>query len=40
MVEVKPDDAGLLDWLGLWIPEEALRRAILVDNPSELYDFG
>jgi hypothetical protein len=34
-----PPDAGLLDWLGLWIPEESLRRTILVDNPGRLYDF-
>jgi predicted TIM-barrel fold metal-dependent hydrolase len=39
MVETKPDDAGLLDWLGMWVPEESLRRAILLENPAALYDF-
>jgi predicted TIM-barrel fold metal-dependent hydrolase len=39
LVEVKPDEADLLDSLGAWIPEEPLRRAILVDNPAELYGF-
>jgi D-galactarolactone isomerase len=38
-VEAKPDDASLLDWLGVWVPEESLRRAILVENPAALYDF-
>jgi D-galactarolactone isomerase len=35
-----PDDAALLDLLGDWAPAEATRRAILVDNPAALYDFG
>jgi 2-pyrone-4,6-dicarboxylate lactonase len=26
----------LLDWL----PDEALRNRVLVDNPAELYGFG
>jgi D-galactarolactone isomerase len=39
LVEAKPDDAGLLDWLGEWVPDESLRRAILVENPVRLYDF-
>ena len=39
LVETKPDDAGLLDWLGVWVPEESLRRTILVENPAALYDF-
>jgi len=39
MVETKPDDAGLLDWIGEWVSEGALRRAILVENPATLYDF-
>ena len=39
MVETKPDDAGLLDWIGEWVSEEALRRAILVENPAALYGF-
>lgn len=35
----KPDDAGLLDLLAAWVPDEAKRRRILVDNPAALYGF-
>jgi D-galactarolactone isomerase len=35
----KPDDAALLDLLAGWVPGEAARRRILVDNPAELYGF-
>jgi D-galactarolactone isomerase len=35
----KPDDAVLLDLLLAWVPDEAQRRRILVDNAAELYDF-
>jgi D-galactarolactone isomerase len=35
----KPDDAQLVDLLAEWVPDEAARRRILVDNPAELYDF-
>ena len=34
-----PDDARLLDLLGRWVPDEATRRLILVDNPARLYGF-
>lgn len=37
--EPKPDEAPLLDLLGAWAPDEATRRAILVDNPARLYGF-
>ncbi|MGJ7533511.1 MULTISPECIES: amidohydrolase family protein [unclassified Variovorax] len=36
----KPDDAQLFDLLGQWIPDEAARRRVLVDNPARLYDFS
>jgi len=36
----KPDDAVLFDLLGQWIPDEAQRRRVLVDNPALLYDFS
>ncbi len=39
MVETKPDDAGLLNWLGVWVRDESLRRTILADNPATLYGF-
>ncbi|MBW8719894.1 MAG: amidohydrolase family protein, partial [Variovorax paradoxus] len=35
----KPDDALLFDLLGQWVPDEAQRRRVLVDNPALLYDF-
>ena len=35
----KPDDALLLDMLLDWVPDEATRRKILVDNPARLYGF-
>jgi predicted TIM-barrel fold metal-dependent hydrolase len=34
-----PDDGELLDALGRWAPDEAARRAVLVDNPARLYGF-
>jgi D-galactarolactone isomerase len=37
--EPKPDEAALLDLLDEWAPDEAVRRAILVENPARLYDF-
>jgi predicted TIM-barrel fold metal-dependent hydrolase len=40
LVEVKPDDADLLDSLREWVQEEAVRRAILVENPAKLYGFS
>lgn len=35
----KPDDAVLFDLLGVWAPDETVRRRILVDNPETLYGF-
>lgn len=37
--KVKPDDALLLDLLGIWVPDEVTRIRILVDNPAKLYGF-
>ena len=34
-----PDDGQLLNQLADWAPDEALWRAILVDNPAKLYGF-
>jgi predicted TIM-barrel fold metal-dependent hydrolase len=39
-VAAKPDDALLFDLLGQWVPDEARRRRVLVDNPALLYDFS
>jgi D-galactarolactone isomerase len=33
----KPDDAMLLDVLLDWVPDEAARKKVLVDNPAKLY---
>jgi D-galactarolactone isomerase len=35
----KPDDAQLFDLIGVWIPDEATRRRILVGNPAAFYGF-
>ncbi|WP_424134128.1 amidohydrolase family protein [Roseomonas chloroacetimidivorans] len=35
----KPDDAVLFDLLTEWVPNEAARRRVLVDNPADLYGF-
>ena len=37
--DTKPDDAVLLDLLQEWVPDEATRRKVLVDNPAKLYGF-
>jgi predicted TIM-barrel fold metal-dependent hydrolase len=34
-----PDDADLLDWTSQWDGDDAIRKAILVDNPVRLYGF-
>jgi predicted TIM-barrel fold metal-dependent hydrolase len=35
-----PDDGDLLDHLAAFVPDEAARNRILVDNPARLYRFG
>lgn len=35
-----PNDGALLDMLGHWVRDSAVRRRILVDNPADLYGFG
>ncbi|ARP82775.1 amidohydrolase [Bordetella genomosp. 8] len=35
-----PDDGILLNLLGDWMPDEATRTRVLVDNPARLYGFG
>ncbi len=35
----KPDDALLFDLLTAWVPDEPMRKRVLVENPAELYDF-
>jgi predicted TIM-barrel fold metal-dependent hydrolase len=36
---VNVDDGLLLDQLVKWVPDAAIRRKILVDNPEQLYRF-
>jgi D-galactarolactone isomerase len=36
----KPDDAVLFDLLTQWVPDEATRNRVLVQNPEALYGFG
>jgi predicted TIM-barrel fold metal-dependent hydrolase len=33
------DDGQVLNLLGVWVPDAAVRRMILVDNPAALYGF-
>ena len=35
-----PNDGDLCDLLGDWVPDPAIRRQVLVDNPARLYGFG
>jgi 2-pyrone-4,6-dicarboxylate lactonase len=34
-----PNDGEIADLLAAWVPDEATRRKILVDNPAQLYGF-
>jgi len=34
-----PNDGDLADALGEWLPDAAVRRHVLIDNPARLYDF-
>ncbi len=36
----KPEEADCLDVLLDWVPDVAIRNAILADNPAALYDFN
>lgn len=36
---VPVDDQELVNAIPLWLPTEALRQTVLVDNPARLYDF-
>ena len=38
-VDKKPNDAVLFDLLAVWVPDEAARHRVLVENPAKLYDF-
>ncbi len=35
----KPEEADCLDVLADWLPDAAIRNAVLADNPAKLYDF-
>jgi len=36
---IPTDDGLVLNALGVWVPDAAVRRTILVDNPARLYGF-
>jgi len=38
--EKMPNDGDLADLLAEWVPDEAQRKRILVDNPQRLYGFS
>jgi predicted TIM-barrel fold metal-dependent hydrolase len=40
MKKPMPNDGPLTDLLARWLPDPAIRRRILVDNPAALYGFG
>lgn len=35
-----PNDGDMVDQIAAWVPDEATRKSILVDNPERLYGFG
>jgi 2-pyrone-4,6-dicarboxylate lactonase len=35
-----PNDGALCDLLLDWVPDETIRRKVLVENPAKLYGFG
>jgi len=35
-----PNDGDLCNLLGDWIPDTALRKQVLADNPARLYGFA
>lgn len=37
--DLMPDDGDLANMFGEWVPDEAMRKKILVDNPARLYGF-
>lgn len=37
--EINPNDGDLLDTIGEWVPDEAMRRKIMVDTPATFYRF-
>lgn len=39
-LKTMPDEGHLLDLLAAYVPDDALRNQILVDNPTSLYDFS
>lgn len=39
ITKAMPNDGDLVDLLSDWIPDEATRRKVLVDNPQKLYGF-
>ena len=34
-----PNDVALLDLVMEWVPDEATRQKLFVDNPADLFDF-
>jgi predicted TIM-barrel fold metal-dependent hydrolase len=36
---LRVDDGHLLNLLAMWVPDETMRKTILVDNPATLYAF-
>jgi predicted TIM-barrel fold metal-dependent hydrolase len=34
-----PNDGDLVDWFGIWVTDEGMRRKIMVDTPAAFYRF-
>jgi predicted TIM-barrel fold metal-dependent hydrolase len=39
-LHVQTDDGKVLNMLPIWVPDAAMRKLILVDNPARLYGFS
>ena len=37
--DLMPDDGDIANMFGEWVPDEALRKKILTENPARLYGF-
>ena len=37
--QLMPNDGDLVNMLADWVPDEAQRKKVLVDNPARLYHF-
>ena len=36
---VNPNDGDLVDWFGIWVPDQAMQKKIMADTPAKFYRF-